>query len=205
MKFTNIIAIFIITLFAIISAHAQDETIRVETNLVTINVAVTDKQGKFVKGLRQDQFEIFDNKTKQQIEHFSSADAPVSYGIVYDMHPTTDERTAAVLDSLRAFTKDLPEKDDFFVLVFGMNGALKTDFVPTAEQLAKQMDSREPNSLYDAIYVAADKLRASRNLKRTLLIISDSADHQSRHSFSDLSAQLKTLDVQVYAVIIDES
>jgi len=42
----------------------------------------------------------------------------------------------------------------------------------------------EPTSLYDAIYLAEEKLRASKNLKRTLLVISDSADHNSRHSFS---------------------
>lgn len=205
MKFTQFISIFIITFFCIITIKAQDDAIRVETNLVTINVAVTDKQGKFVKGLRQEQFEIFDNNAKQQISHFSSENAPVSYGIVYDMHPTTDERTKAVLESLRAFTKELPEADDFFVLSFNMRGALKTDFVPTVEQIEKQVDSREPNSLYDAIYAAADKLRTSRNLKRTLLVISDSADHNSRYSFSDLSKELKTLDMQIYAVIFDEA
>jgi len=90
------------------------------------------------------------------------------------------------------------------VLAFNMRGALKTDFVPTAEQLENQIDSREPNSLYDAIYAAADRLRESRNLKRTLLIITDSADHRSRRSISELRRKLKTFDVQVYAVIFDE-
>ena len=52
MKYIRFISVFIITLFAIISANAQDETIRVETDLVTVNVAVTDKQGKPVKNLR---------------------------------------------------------------------------------------------------------------------------------------------------------
>jgi len=116
MKYIRFISVFIITLFAIISANAQDETIRVETDLVTVNVAVTDKQGKPVKNLRQEQFEIFDNKTKQQIAYFSAEKSPVTYGIVYDMHPTTTERMTAVLDSLRAFTKNLPTKDRFLLI-----------------------------------------------------------------------------------------
>lgn len=205
MNFTGFLRIFIAVTIFVAALQAQDETVRVETNLVTVNVAVINKQGKFVKGLRPEQFEIFDNKSKQQIAYFSAEEAPVSYGIVYDMHPTTEERTMAVLDSLRAFTKELGADDRFFVVAFNERGYLSTDFIPTAEQLQKNMKRAEPRSLYDAIYLAADKLRESKNLKRTLLVISDSADHGSRHNFSDLTKQLKSFDVQVYAIIFDES
>lgn len=208
MKCKYSISIFIITLFAFIAANAQDETIRVETDLVTVNVAVTNKQGKPVKNLRQEQFEIFDNKTKQQIAYFSTETSPVTYGIVYDMHPTTSERTAAVLESLRAFTKNLPTEDRFFLTAFNHYGSLNLDFIPTTEQIEKNLNfgnkTREPNSLYDAIFAAAGKLRESQSRKKTLLIISDGADHNSRHSVSDLSRQLKSFDVQIYAVIFDE-
>jgi Ca-activated chloride channel family protein len=199
----------LISVLSFISVNAQDETISVETDLVTVNVAVTDKQGNSVKNLKQEQFEVFDNKTKQRISHFSAESAPVTFGIVYDMHPTTAERTAAVLDSLRAFTKELSADDRFFIVAFNERGSLSLDFIPTIEQIEKNLPAgvkqREPNSLYDAIYLATNKLRESKNLKRTLLVISDSADHNSRHSFSDLSKQLKSFDAQIYAVIFDES
>ena len=208
MKFIRLIPTFIITLFVIVTANAQDETIRVETDLVTVNVAVMDKQGKFVRDLRQEQFEIFDNRAKQQIAYFSAEKSPVTYGIVYDMHPTTSERMTAVLDSLGAFTKNLPDEDRFFLTAFNHYGSLNLDFIPTVEQIEKNLPfdskTREPNSLYDAIYAAANKMRESRSQKKTILIISDGADHNSRHSFSDLRNQLKTLDVQIYAVIFDE-
>ncbi len=209
MKFTRLISIFIITLFVIAVAKAQeDESIRVETDLVTVNVAVTDKQGNAVKNLRQEQFEIFDNKTKQQIAYFAAEKSPVTYGIVYDMHPTTIERMTAVLDSLRFFAKNLPNEDRFFLTAFNQTGSLTLDFIPTPAQIEKNLTAgvktREPNSLYDAIYAAADKIRQSRSQKKTILIISDGADHNSRHGFSELSKQLKSLDAQIYAVIFDE-
>ncbi len=197
--------LILIGVLFVVTVNAQDEPIRVETDLVTVNVALTDKQGKPVKGLRQEQFEVFDNKTKQQISHFSAEDASVSYGIVYDMHPTTIERTTAVLESLRAFTKNLGAGDRFFIIAFNERGNLNLDFIPTIEQIQNSLKRSEPTSLYDAIYLAANKLREGKNLKRTLLVISDSADHHSRHGFSDLSKQLKTFDVQIYAVIFDEA
>ncbi len=209
MKFTHFIALFIIALFVSIVADAQDETIRVETDLVTVNVAVTDKQGKPVKNLRLEQFEIFDDKKKQKIEYFSAETSPITYGIVYDMHPTTTERMTAVLESLRAFTKNLPAEDRFFLTAFNHYGSLNLDFIPTVEQIEKNLNfgekTREPNSLYDAVFAASGKLRESKTQKKTLLIISDGADHNSRHSISDLSKQLKSFDVQIYAVIFDES
>ena len=204
MKFNGFLSIIVITLFVVI-AGAQDDPIRSRTDLVTVNVAILNKQGKFVTGLKKEQFEIFDNQEKQQIAYFSGEDAPVSYGIVYDMHPTTDERTAAVLDSLRAFTKELGADDRFFIVAFNERGYLNLDFVPTAEQMTKNLKPAEPRSLYDALYLAANRLRTSKNLKRVLLVISDSADHRSRHDFADVTKVLKTFDVQVYAVIFDES
>lgn len=206
MQIKRNILLVLIFMSSVAAAAAQDETIRVDTNLVTVNVLITDRNGKFVEGLKTEQFEIFDNKTKQKIEHFSAGDAPVSYGIIYDMHPTTEERTKAVLESLREFTKELREADDFFLLAFNMRGSLKLDFIPTVEQMETHLpQSREPRALYDAIYHSAERLRTSRNLKRVLLIISDSADHQSRHSFSDITNKLKSFDAQVFAVVFDEN
>ena len=208
MKFIQTTFLIILTAILIFPIHAQDETpIRVETNLVNINVAIKDKKGDFVEGLQKENFEIFDNNIKQEIEYFSAEDAPVSFGIVYDMHPTTEQRTTAVLESLREFAKKLNANDDIFSIVFNKRGSLVTDFIPTVEQLNTNLSGkyREPNALYDAIYLATEKIRESRNLKRVLLVITDSADHQSEHRFGDIVKQMKNLDTQIYAILWDEA
>ncbi len=200
------------TLPAILSAilaltiSAQDENpIRVETNLVNINVTIVDKEGDFVEGLSQENFEIYDDEIKQDIEYFSAEDAAISYGIVYDMHPTTDERTKVVLESLRQFTAGLRDKDDFFTLVFNKRGSLILDFVPSEDQVRKHITGKmkEPNALYDAIVEATRKLRGRKNVKRVLLVITDSADHNSEHRFNDVVKEFKTLDAQLYTILWD--
>ena len=67
------------------------------TNLVTLNVSVTDKKSNAVRGLSEADFTVLDNGQKQQIDTLSAEDAAVSFGIVYDLHPTSDEQTGAVL------------------------------------------------------------------------------------------------------------
>ena len=147
----NLSIVLLCFVLSIVAASGQDtETTVVETNLVSINVAVRDAKGLFVRNLRKEQFEVFDNGAKQEIALFSAEKAPVTYGIVYDMHPTTDERTAAVLESLRAFTKNLSEEDRFFVMAFNHYGSLNLDFVPTVEQIEKNLTFELIKSSYSS-------------------------------------------------------
>lgn len=206
---TALLSVFSFSLFAV-GAYGQDEdkAVRVGTELVSVNVSVIDGAGKPVTGLSQLQFEIFDEQKKQKVEEFSAASAGVTFGIVYDMHPTTTERTEAVLNGLREFTKGLPVSSDFFVVIFNERGSLSLDFVPDSDQLTRHMaipQKREPRSLYDALYLAAEQLRQRKNLKKTLLVVTDAADHNSRRSFNDLRDEIKNFDVQVYAIVLDET
>lgn len=208
MIFKRISAVFL-TLFVIASfAKAQDdEPIRIETNLVSVGVVVKDKNGNYVKDLKKEAFEIFDNNDRRQVEFFSAEDAPVSYGIIYDLHPTTSERTKTVLESLKKFTSELREKDDFFTVVFNERGSLNLDFVPSVEQIEKHLSLDEkdkPKSLYDAIYIAGQKIRTRENAKKTLIIISDGKDHNSHHTYDTLKNQLRSFNVQIYSIFLDD-
>ncbi len=58
--------------------------IRIDTNVVLIPVTVTDPLNRFVTGLEQDSFKVFEDKLEQKIVSFGSEDAPLSIGIVFD-------------------------------------------------------------------------------------------------------------------------
>lgn len=189
--------------FVAFSVNAQNENLSVKTDIVTLNVAVRDVNGKPVPNLSQGQFEVFDNDVPQAIEHFSHISAGVTFGIVYDMHPTTTEQTKAVLNGMREFTRQLTPADEFFLVVFDQRGSIVSDVIPDIDQLERHLSTqarREPRSLYDAVLLATGKLRNAKNLKRALLVITDAADHNSRCSFDELRTKLGSLDVQVFAV-----
>ncbi len=187
---------------------AQEESIVTRTDFVSVNVIVTDKSGRYIRGLTRDDFELVDEKVKQEIAHFSSDPAPVSLGIVYEIHPRTSDRRSAMLAALRQFTRNLSDGDDFFFMAFGAQGSVTTGFVPTEEQALNHLAAIRPggaSSLYDAIYSAAGRLRKQRNLKKALLIISDGNDDQSTTSYKALRNRLREFDVQIYAVAIDNA
>jgi Ca-activated chloride channel family protein len=186
----------------------QDERIVVGTNLVTLNVIVTDSKGRYVKGLTRDQFQIYDDKTKQEIAHFSTGAAPVSLAIIYEIQPGASERTRAMLAAIKQFASTLDNGDDFFFVAFNDNGRLTTDFVPTAAQVFDHLEffnPSEPCSFYDVVYLAADRLQEARNLKKAMLVISDGQDEHSQYSYKELRNRLRTLDAQVYAIGIADA
>lgn len=191
-----------------LAQRASEETTRIRTDLVLIDVLVMDRAGHPVRGIGADKFQLFIDNEKRMIESFNSEESSISFGIIYDMHPTTADRNSAVIDSLRDFKRRLPPDDDIFLAGFNMKGLQAFDFIPTLEQLEKHMAdpaTRRVKSLYDAVDFAADRIQTSRHQKRILLIISDSADHGSNSSFSKIRAKLMELQAEVYAIIVEPS
>jgi Ca-activated chloride channel family protein len=182
---------------------SQDQPVSVETNLVTLNVSVTDKNGNYVHGLSKNDFLVTDNGKTQDIDIFSAEESGLSIGIVYDMHPSTTERTASVLEALKRLTSRLGDRDDFFVTVFNDKGSLTTEFVPDMDQLSRHLanpDRDTPNSLYDAIFAAGDRIGRLRNPKKYLLILTEGGDRNSHHSLKELSLRLRSVNLPVYAL-----
>jgi Ca-activated chloride channel family protein len=200
-----LLAVILSTAFSV-DIFAQNDTISVETNLVTLNVAVTDKNGNYVKNLKKEDFEVWDKNLKQEIEEFSAEESPVYFGIVYDMHSATDERTKNVLDALRQFTGELKQKDNFFITVFNERGSLTTDFVPNNEQIQTALANAKPtapNSLYDAVFSASGKARERKNSKQILMVLTDGEDNSSHHSLKDLRLHLRSINLPVYTISFD--
>ena len=68
----------------------KDDKITLGTDIVNVIVSVTDPYGRFVTGLAKDHFDVYDDKVKQQIAHFTDEDSPVSLGIVYDVSGSSE-------------------------------------------------------------------------------------------------------------------
>lgn len=181
----------------------QDDKVVVRTNLISVNISATNANGKFVSGLKRGQFEIFDNKVKQQIAYFTDEESPFSLGIIYDSQGASDSRLKSMLNALKQFVNSLDDKDDYFVLVFNERGSLMTDFVPNVEQVQAQL-SKNPNSLYDAMNLAFEKSMSARNAKKAILIISDGADNNSNIQYKELSKRVNVPALQFYAITISE-
>jgi Ca-activated chloride channel homolog len=186
---------------------SQTERVVIGTGLVNVIVTVTDPYGRFVTGLGKDHFEVYDDKVQQQISHFTDEDSPVSLGIIYDVSGSMKERIARSLKALRRFIETSHDDDDFFLIGFNERARLVQDFTTSADQVLGHLMFVAPKgstALYDAAYLAVEKVQQGRHSKKALLIISDGQDNNSRYTYKELHNRVKEADVQIYAIGITD-
>jgi Ca-activated chloride channel family protein len=185
----------------------QQGPIQLGTDIVNVMISVTDPYGRFVTGLGKDHFDVFDDKVKQQIAHFTDEDAPVSLGIVYDVSGSMKERVNRSIRALRRFVDSSHVDDDFFLIGFNDRAKLVQDFTTSGESVIGHLMFVNPKgstALYDAAYIAVEKVQQGRHSKKALLIISDGQDNNSRYTYKELRNRVKEADVQIYAIGITD-
>lgn len=188
-------------------SNQTDDKVLLNTGIVNVIISVTDPYGRFVTGLSKEHFDVFDDKVKQQVAHFSDEDTPVSLGIVYDVSGSMKERLTRSIRALRRFIETSHNDDDFFLIGFNNRAKLVHDFTTSADQIAGHLMFVQPGgstALYDAAYLAVEKVQQGRHTKKALLIISDGQDNNSRYTYKELRNRVKEADVQIYAIGITD-
>jgi Ca-activated chloride channel family protein len=197
------------------SAHATAEKpsqekgagdkVHLETRLVSLNVSVTDPFGRLVTGLRKEHFEVYDDKVKQDIAHFTDLDAPLSIGIVYDVSGSMGSTIGSSFQALRHFIETSHEEDDFFLIVFNDRSRLAEDFTTSADTLLGRLILVKPKNstaFYDAVYLGLEKVLQGRHERKALLIISDGEDNNSRYSHKEVRERARESGVMIYGIAL---
>lgn len=181
--------------------------IRVNSDLVLVPVMVTDPDDHLITGLEKKHFKVFDDKVEQMITHFSSEDAPVSIGVVFDcsgsMGKKLQKSRAAVAEFMRAANPD----DEFSLVLFNERPQLAIGFTSDTGAIRDRMlftKSEGQTALIDAIFLSVHEMQHARHSRKAILIISDGGDNSSRYSYGDLKKLVREADVQIYSIGILE-
>jgi Ca-activated chloride channel family protein len=185
------------------SLKTHTKPYKVEVDLVLIPVTITDPMNRLVTGLEKENFTVMDNGERQEIRHFSSEDAPISLGVIFDMSGSMKDKIEKSREAVVEFFKTANPQDEFFMVAFNERPVLLSDFTQSIESIQGQLVYAEPRgrtALLDSIYLAISKMREAHNQKKALLIISDGGDNHSRYTESEIKSMVKEADVQIYAI-----
>src|SRR5438552_1912897 len=159
------------------SQNDKDYSLKVETVEVNLPVSVLDKEGRPVDGLKQDNFQVFEDKVQQTIKTFRHEDIPMSLGLVVDNSGSMRNKRERVNSSALAFVRESNPDDETFIINFDDSAYLEQDFTGSIGDLIdalENVDARGQTALYDAIYLAADHVtKAGKKDKKALLLITD--------------------------------
>jgi Ca-activated chloride channel homolog len=182
--------------------------IKVDVDLVLVSVTITDPMNRLVTGLDKDNFQLYEDKQPQEIRHFSSEDAPLSLGVIFDMSGSMSNKIEKAREAVVQFFKTANPQDEFFMIAFNDKPELISDFTRSIEDIQGKLIYTMPRgrtAMLDAIYLGMNKMRDAQNSKKALLIISDGGDNHSRYTDSEIKSMVKEADVQIYAIGIFET
>jgi Ca-activated chloride channel family protein len=182
----------------------KEFTLSVETLEVQLPISVVDKEGRPVDGLKQEYFQIFEDKVLQTIKTFRHEDIPMSLGLVIDNSGSMRNKRERVNSSALAFVRESNPEDETLIINFDDSAYLEQDFTSSIGDLIdalENIDARGETALYDALYLAADKVtKEGKKDKRAILLITDGEDNASKFGINKVIEALRQSKVTLYAI-----
>jgi VWFA-related protein len=182
--------------------------IRAEVALVNIVFTVLDKEGRHLRGFKQSDFQVFEDKKRQKIEYFNQlgkgSDVPLTIAMLIDTSESVKDKIEIEKATAADFFKEIlrPGKDSALIYQFNNDVMLVQDLTKDPEILTKALDklkAESVTSLNEAVYKAANKL-SKENGRKIILVISDGDDTGSMIKEPQAIAAAQRGDVVIYGV-----
>jgi Ca-activated chloride channel homolog len=197
-------------LFVVAVALGLDaQSFRSGVEVVTVAVTVRDSDGRLVKGLARDAFEVYEDGQRQPVTQFTSERVPVSLGVLLDVSDSMyGERIKDARSAIDRFLFDLLDpSDEFFIQAFNHRPqVVLTGWTTSRSIIRDALEGLRPSggtAAYDAVLSAVPLLARRSRQRAALLLISDGADTASDHTLADVRAALVRSDAFTYAIAID--
>src|SRR5690349_14045252 len=184
-----------------LSTHVRP--LKVDVDLVLVPVTITDPLNRLVTGLEKENFQLFEGSSAQEIRTFSSEDAPVSLGVIFDSSGSMSSKMDRAKEAVVEFFKTANPQDEFFMITFSDEPETVSEFTNSVDEIQNKLIFAIPKhrtALLDAIYMGVSKMRQAKFAKKALLIISDGGDNHSRYTENEIKSVVKEADVMIYAI-----
>jgi Ca-activated chloride channel family protein len=185
---------------------SDDEVLTVETPLVTVPVRVSDRAGRFLTDLKQENFRLFEDGVEQKLSFFETADQPFTVALMLDMSDSARFKREEIQAAAKAFVDELRAQDRVLIASFDKNVNVMTGATGDRQLLyaaISRAKSGGGTSLYDAIdEVLRDHLNRIPG-RKAVVILSDGVDTASRATDADALYAAEGSNALVYAVQYD--
>jgi VWFA-related protein len=174
----------------------------VNVDAVTLDVVVTDKKGRFVKGLKQEDFVVLEEGVPQALEFFTAETTPVTVMVLLDSSASVRSSLESIQKSANHFLDKLRRGDRARVGLFHERvifGPRFTDDIDEHIAMIRNMRPHRSTHLYDALYEALEKLSTVED-RKALLLFTDGDDEGSETTREDAVEAARRSYVSIYTV-----
>ena len=154
------------------------ETLKTDTDLVTVPIIATDRSGLYITDLRQEEFKILEDGVPQEIAFFGKVAAPFHVVLMLDTSSSTKDHLTKIQNAAYAFVQQLQPVDRVKIISFDDKIRDLNEFTSDREVLRTAINSTRPGEgtkVYDAMELAINTLRKIRG-RRAIVLFSDGMD-----------------------------
>ncbi|HEX9919704.1 MAG TPA: VWA domain-containing protein, partial [Pyrinomonadaceae bacterium] len=198
----------------------EDDVVRVETQLVTVPVTVTDRAGRTLTNLRAENFALYEDGRPQRVSNFIATDAPFEVALLLDTSGSTRAEVGLIRRAANAFIDALRPGDRISIVAFNSQeeGGTKlatvelmthlTDNRDALQQAIENIGSSNGTPFYDALERVAKEVfreppRPELRGRRALVALTDGVDSTSEADFAEARARLQQTGTLAYFIQVN--
>jgi VWFA-related protein len=182
----------------------DDQTIRVNVDMVSLPVVVTNKVGQRITDLKKEDFRVLENGVQQEIAGFAATDEPINVALTLDTSGSAELKLAKIQNAAISFVKQLHPDDEVAVLSFADDVRLQEDFSidrDRNEYGIKKTRTGEWTVLYEAVWLALEEVLKPVRERKALVLFTDGVDTRSyKASINETLELAKETEATIYCV-----
>jgi len=190
----------------------EGEVVRVDTELVTLNVRVIDRNNRPIDNIQENEVHVYEEGVEQPVVFFSREEVPISYGLAVDTSGSLRSQLQSVIDAGKSIINTNKPGDETFLVRFISSDKIITeqDFTSNQDLLIDALDAvyveGGQTAVIDAVYLSAERLAEYKKgddndrRRRALIVVTDGEDRVSFYKQEQLFARLREQDVQIYVI-----
>lgn len=175
--------------------------------MVVLQTTVLTSRGSFVRGLRANDFTVYEDSRQQPIRLFTHSDSAVAIGLIVDNSGSMRRKHSAVVAAARAFAKASNPRDQLFVVNFNEQATLGLPRAQLSSGNSRELERALPatagggkTALYDALELGLAHIHELKQDKKALILISDGGDNASTHTVEQVVNDAQNSDVVIYTI-----
>ena len=185
----------------------EDEVVRVNASLVTVPVSVLDRDGRFIAGLRKNDFRIFEDGVEQEVAYFAPVEQPFTVALVIDTSGSTRFKMEEMQDAAIAFLDQLRPNDRVVVVSFDDDVRVLSEATSDRQLLRaaiRRTHTGDGTRLYDAVDLVIRQQLSRAQGRKAIVLFTDGVDTTSKHaSYRSTLAEAEELDAMIYPIQYD--
>lgn len=207
-------AAWLLLCFSFTSARAQgepsDDIIRIDTNLISVPVIVSDRAGHYVPGLGVHDFKLYDNNVEQKISLFDAAEEPLNVVLLLDTSRSTQGVLGEIRNAARDFLKELRPQDRAMIISFDKDVHKLSALTSDRGVLEKAIKHTEVSKYFgtllnDAVLETSKSVLQPVTGRKAIILLTDGEDGGSQIGAADLLAYESEADAMIYSIYYESS